>query len=173
MKNTATNNLGYTGIVTISRYIGKNKIKIAQVKNTGGQSLFDFFSDCLVGDYQSAEIHRPVKIMLLKYTEKLVGGVLKLEVEKASDRFLYPTTKPEKIYKASASTVRYSFIISGDQLQNTDFNGIGLYTDEVTRDDDCNKYAAFCKVDNLDDMVITPSALLAVDWELNILNKAN
>lgn len=171
MKNTATNNLGYTGIVTISRYIGKKKTKITQVKNTGGQPLFEFFSACLTGDYQAAEVHRPVKIMLLKYTEQSIAGDIKLTVERASDKFFHLVTKPEKIYKAAASTVKYSFIISGDHLQNLEFNGIGLYTDEVSEDDDFNKYAAFCKVDNLDNRVITPSTILVVDWELNILNK--
>ena len=170
MKSTAINTLRYSGIVTISRYIKQKKIKLAQVKNTGGQSLFNFFSECLAGDYRLAEVYRPAKILLLKYEEILDGGVSKLTVSPASDNFVHLLAKPEKVYNTSASTVRYSFIVSGDMLQSTRFNGIGLYPESATLDT-CKDFAAFCRVDELEDVSISPSSILVVDWELNVLNK--
>ena len=81
MKNIATNTLGYTGIVTLSQYINSKKIKIAQVHNEGSYPLFNFLSDCLLGDFSIAALALPNKIMLLKkddndYTAYLVPSFL-------------------------------------------------------------------------------------------------
>ena len=170
MKSTAINTLRYTGIVTVSRYIKQKKIKLAQVKNTGGLPLFNFFSECLAGDYRLAEVYRPAKILLLNYKEELVDGATKLTFSPASDDFVHLMAKPEKVFNPSASTVRYSFIISGDMLQSAKFNSIGLYAESATLDT-CKDFAAFCRVDELANLSISPSSILVVDWELNILNK--
>lgn len=171
MKNIASNTFGYTGIVTLSQYIGQKKVKLAQIQNTGGQALFNFFSECLTGNWEVAKATKPTKILLLNYEEVPgANGDIQLSVRDAGVGFIWLTTNPEKVYNPSACTVRYSFMISGDMLRTTEFNGIGLYTNAAT-EYDYNNYAAFCKVDKLSEMVITPSSVLVVDWELNILNK--
>ena len=143
MRNTAINNLTYTGIVTLSRYVGSKKIKIAQLHNTGGNPLFDFLADCLIGDFVTAKVFRPTKIMLLNRIE--VSDEPGTYEYDSKSGFIYLLTKPEKIDSATQSKVRYSFIIPKDQIEGVDTTtglGIGLYTDSTTLDD-INNYAAF------------------------------
>jgi hypothetical protein len=167
MKNKAVNSLKYTGIVTLSQYIGSKKIKIAQIQNTGGNPLFDFLSDCLVGDFTRAETLRPTKIKLLKRAKPLNSTEYTYTSESG---FIYLFTSPEKIYSSTKSVVRYSFMVSReqiDELSNFEGLGIGLYPDGAS-EDALENYAAFCKVDlNRNDLV---NAALVVDWELNISN---
>lgn len=172
MKNTATNTLNYTGIVTISQYIGSKKIKIAQTHNAGGNSLFNFMSDCLVGDFDVAALNRPTKIRLLYYdteVDSTTGNIV--ENYTPVSGFLYLYTKPEKVYDKSRGVVRYSFAISKDVLEGGDFNSIGLYTNSAT-DVEPDNFAAFCEI-NIPRAEILASSLLIVDWELIISNMPN
>lgn len=169
MKNTAINTLKYTGIVTISQYIGSKKIKLAQTHNAGGNSLFNFLADCLVGDFSIAALNRPTKIRLLNYSEtKDTATGKKIENYTPVSDFLYLYTKPEKVYNISKGIVRYSFVISRDILESSDFNSIGLYNDSATELETEN-FAAFCEI-NIPRTEILASSLLVVDWELIISN---
>lgn len=172
MKNTAINTLGYTGIVTLSQYIGNKKIKIAQMHNSGGNPLFNFLSDCLVGDFDVAALSRPTKIMLLKGSEEKddTNGTVSMRYEKAST-FMFLRTKPEKVYNKSKGIVRYSFQVSKDFLANNTFNYIGLYNNSAS-EQDLDKFAAICPVD-LPTSTLSSSAILIVDWELIISNIPN
>lgn len=171
MKNKAINRLNYTGIVTLSQYRGNKKIKIAQVHNTGGNPLFRFLADCLIGDYTIAKATRPTKIMLLKQTEDKENKSYTKE-----SGFIYLLTKPTKIEEDLQIRVRYSFMIPQAQIESlndyTDL-GIGLYTDDAVgiTEDDIKNYAAFCKVD-LSGKNFTGAALL-VDWDLIISNNVS
>ncbi len=178
MKNTAINTLGYTGIVTLSQYIGSQKIELARKHNSGGGPLFDFLADCLIGDFSRAKILRPTKIMLVKRTKNLTPRGTSSDYSYTSmSGFIYLLTKPEKIYNPTQSKVRYSFIIPKDQLENmTDFEGlhIGLYTNAVTtsESEDLKNYAALCELQSADlSNSIRIGASLVVDWELIISNK--
>ena len=172
MQNTAINTLGYTGIVTISQCIGKEKIEIAQIHNTGGTALFNFLADCLLGDFELAAKSRPTKIMLL---ERKTSTDTSQSVEYiSSSGFIHLLTKPEKIYSNTEGKVRYSFRISRDMLESTNKpNAIALYTKDI-KDTfvDITNWAAI--VENVGDYLqaaqITASALI-VDWELIISNK--
>lgn len=174
MKSTTTNGLNYTGIVNLSQYTGHKKTQIARIYNNGGNALFNFLSDCLIGDFDSARLARPTKIMLLntEYEDKTNNKKIK-KISSASG-FIYLTSKPEKVFvesTAAISKVRYSFVIARDILENATFNSIGLYADNATLDDIGNfNYAAFCDI-SLSTSDIAASSLLAVDWELNISNK--
>jgi hypothetical protein len=171
LKNTAVNALNYTGIVTLSRYNGTKKIKIAQTHNTGKNSLFNFLADCLVGDFDTAKLDRPTKIMLLKKHKVTDSdGESTTDAYESASGFIYLLNKPEKVYNQSGSTVRYSFAISRDILESTNFDnlGIGLYCNSATSLD-IENFAAFCEIDiSVND--VSDSALLVVDWELNIHN---
>ena len=59
MKNTAINTLKYTGIVTLSQYIGSKKRQIARMHNEGGDALFRFLANCLAGDFTTAKLTMP------------------------------------------------------------------------------------------------------------------
>ena len=162
MKNTALNQLHYTGIVTLSQYNGEEKLELKKVHNAGGNGLFNFLADCLIGDFDIASMTIPSKIMLLTYNDNK-------ELEKASG-FIYKMSKPEKLYTDATgeSTVRYSFQITRDVLEGARFDGIGLYT-KNTSEIDCQKYAAFCNITHKD-INLSASSVLVVDWELTISN---
>lgn len=168
MKNTAINNLGYTGIVTISRYSGNKKIPLKQINNSGGNSLFNFLSNCLLGDWETAQFEIPSKIMLL-YAEQ-DDDSSDFTVTPASG-FIYFLTRPERIFTdsdMSSSTVCYSFIIPADIVKNAKFNCIGLYP-EMATELEAENFAAICLIDDLAGMQ-SDSAVLVVDWKLTITN---
>ena len=163
MKNTAINTLGYTGIVTLSQCIGAKKIKMTDIKNTGRYSLFNFFSDCLLGDFTIAETNRPAKIMLLDFkNEKDASSYI------SKSGFVYLINKPEKVNSDTEGIVRYSFIVTRDTLEGTTFNSIGLYTNSATEPED---FAAIVQIDeSLKNQDFLSSSALVVDWELHISN---
>lgn len=175
MSNKAINSIKYTGIVTLSQYIGQKKIIVAQVHNSGGNMLFEFLASCLTGDFTTAKTIIPKKIMLLKRT---ASGVNRYTHESKSE-FIFLRTSPEKIYTdTEESAVRYSFAISRDQIRAIDtFDnlGIGLYHDGAvvnteTSTGDIDKYSAFCEV-NVNKQALINSSLI-VDWELIFSNNA-
>ena len=167
MKNTAINTLSYTGVVTLSQYIGQRKIKLAQTHNTGGASLFDFLSSCLIGDFDRAKAIIPTKIMLLTY-DSTEPDTINNYVQASG--FISLLTPPERIDSDGLSKVRYSFIIPRDtmaSLPTTGSFGIGLYAKGV-KDTEPSNFAAFCKIGlGRNDLV---NAALVVDWELLISN---
>ena len=160
MSNTAINTLKYTGIVTLSQYIGSKKFEIAKIHNAGGNPLFNFLSDCLVGDFDIARLSRPTKIMLL---DKDTDGSY---ISKSG--FIYLISKPEKDSN-SHGTVHYNFTVARDVLDGTSFSSIGLYTDN-TSTSDVQSFAAVCDVD-LSVYNLSSSSALLIDWELNISNR--
>ena len=174
MKSTTTNGLNYTGIVSLSQYTNHKKTPIARIYNNGGNALFNFLSDCLVGDFDSARITRPTKIMLLNTEYDGENENKKVKKMSSASGFIYLISKPEKVFVESTtaiSKVCYSFVIARDTLENATFNSIGLFADNATLDDVVNfNYAAFCDI-SLSTSDIAASSLLAVDWELNISNK--
>lgn len=158
MKNIAKNAIGYTGIVTISRYNHNKKVEIAKVHNEGRNPLFDFLASCLIGDYALASAYIPNKVRLL-YTGS--SG----EISAASG-FIHMTTPPEKITDEKKSCARYSFLIPADRIESA-FNGIGLYTKAATdKIDELEDFAAYCKIPSIG----SDSTALVIDWELIISN---
>ena len=168
MKNKALNTLQYTGTVTLSQYIGTKKTPIAQVHNSGGSHLFNFLADCLIGNFETAKFDLLNKILLLTISVDEDKNVTKIVRQSG---FIYMLNNPEKVYNANACVVRYSFIVPRDQLEGTEFNGLGLYTSSITETNYADNYAAICKFD-LDSNSISTSSILVVDWELNISNSS-
>lgn len=168
MKNLATNSLRYTGIVTISRYNGSKKIKLVEKQNSGKYALFNFFSDCLLGDFSIAKFNWPSKIMLLEYIDNnSQGGQPHYE---SRSGFIYLLNKPEKVYSPSKSSVRFSFLVPRDLLEGTTFNSIGLYADSASTLEYEN-FAALVTDVRLSSQSLATSSALLIDWELNISNR--
>jgi hypothetical protein len=165
MKNTATNTLSYSGIVTLSQQIGKNKVVITKAHNTGGESLFNFLADCLVGKLESANV--PTKIKLVN-REKYDDANYKYE---SASGFVFLRSPAEKTKTTSGECcVRYSFIIPRDILENIaniETLGIGLYARSASEVDPEN-FIAFCPVKFNVGQIINSSLL--VDWDLIISN---
>lgn len=166
MKNKAINTFEYTGIVTLSQYIGTKKVKIAQLQNEGSYSLFNFFADCLLGDFDVAKINRPTKIMLL-HKDSTTG-----EYQSMSG-FIFQTSKPEKVFTTTTKiTVRYSFIIPRElvnSISSKAISHIGLYANSA-KNEEVNEFSAIVKFNQGDDTT-SESSVIVVDWYLNISNK--
>lgn len=169
MKNTAINTLTYTGIVTLSQYIGKKKVKIAQMHNTGGESLFRFLANCFTGNFESAQNNRPAKVKLLNKT--LVGNDI---VYRSVSGFIFVRNLKQMVVNSGECCVRYSFIIPRDlfeDLTNISTLGLGLYALNAPEDAP-DSFVAFCALSsnlNLNRNKIT-NASLVVDWDLLIAN---
>ena len=165
MKSIVMNNLGYTGIVTLSQYIGKTKAEIKKVYNSGGVSLFSFLADCITGDFELAKKTRPTKIMLLSMNEN------SKELMPVSG-FIYMWSVPEKVSVGGTETaVQYSFMVQRELLE-ADFTHIGLYADSATYSD-ITKYSAICQVGETAGKIasLSASTALVVDWKLIISNR--
>lgn len=171
MKGNAINTLIYTGIVTLSQYRCGKKIKVAQVHNTGGNPLFNFLADCLIGDFAIANISRPTKVMLLIKTTEDDGSLS----YSAKSGFIYLLSTPEKVYTTESTKVRYSFIIPKDNFMEIPTEaekelGLGLYADDAT-DENLEKFAAFCSLKDVKNLNAAANNLV-VDWDLVISNNS-
>jgi hypothetical protein len=171
MKNTAINTLKYTGEVTLSQYIGQKKYRVAQLHNAGGNALFNFLADCLIGEFNIAKANRPTKIMLISRSADGPDGY---EYRGVSG-FIYLLTNPEKVYNVEDTDaicrVRYSFIIPQDMIEginSLDKLGIGLYSDAEKSPE---AFAAYCEFDVSASSLVNTA--LVVDWELIISNNSN
>ena len=168
MKNIAINTLKYTGVVTISQYIGGKKITLAKVHNEGGPALFEFLANCLVGDFTLAKATRPVKATIL--AKDANGNYVQ---HNYGVGFVGILTEPEKVYDNSTGTfngVKYSFLIPKEIVENIgDINNayLGLYTNGATMEN-LDYFAARCKLKL--SKTNTISAALLVDWQLMITN---
>ena len=162
-KGIVNNTVGYTGIVTLSQYTGTKKRVLASTHNEGGKALFDYLADCLAGNFDTANINRPTKIMLLNITEDAQP------VNKAlNTSFIYLLTNPEKVYSETEGVVRYSFTVPHDMLIGTSFNAIGLYPASAT-ESDLADYAAICNIE-VNTNSLSLSSVLVLDWELHMSN---
>lgn len=183
MRNIITNNLTYAGTVTVSQRIGHKKVPVLQVHNNGNLPLFNFLTECLTGNFETAKLARPTKIMILKQTKFPDEGVEKLTYERLSS-FIYLLASPERRYSSettSISKVCFSFIIPRDLLESIDFENddkdvtymLGLYPANATLSD-ITEYSAICEFDlsRVNASTIGVSSVLVVDWELSISDKA-
>jgi hypothetical protein len=172
MKSIARNTLAYTGIVTLSQYIGNKKVKIAQCHNTGGASLFSLLADFFVGEIDKAAAERPKKVKLVnrRAGDRLEDGYY---YEEAAAGFVYLYGNPTITTSSSSECrVKYSFLISRDLMENiTDYTGlgIGLYPKNAT-EQDIDKFIAFCPLNEKVSRGQLANATLVVDWELVIAN---
>ena len=167
MKSKILSTLSYTGVVTLSRYTGSKKIELAQLHNTGGSELFNFISDCFLGNFSDAENERPTKIKVLNYS--IVEGSYTYT---SASGFVHLLTKPEKISKDNQSCIRYSFLIPRDvinNIANTERLALGLYSKKSLNDESVvENFSAVCDITSAKNLFNNTS--LVVDWELIITN---
>ena len=172
MKNTAINSLGYTGIVTLSQYIQNNKIPITKAYNKGRSSLFNFLSDCLKGDFELAKLSLPSNIMLLNAEINSETGEIDQFTAASGVIALSTIATPEKALDESSGRVRYSFIVTRDQLETESFNAIGLYAKGI-KPEYCQYNMAYCILDeSVNSANLSVSSALVVDWDLIITNNS-
>ena len=177
MKNQIKNSLSYTGIVTLSQYIGTKKVKIAQIHNTGGASLFEFLEDCFTGNIEQAQLKKPAKIKLLHLTPLSERESDGYRISSASTGFIGLYSQPPASQSNSAGChITYSFLIHRDQLDSLagmSNLGLGLYPfNTENTETGIYEYIALCKL-NFSNSTILSSSSLIVDWELIVSNSTN
>lgn len=172
MKSKILSTLTYSGVVTLSKYTGSKKVELAQLHNEGSNMLFDFFTDCLAGNFEDAEAERPNKIRVIN-REKVADGVYQYTAASAS--FIHLVGIPEKL--EGKSGIRYSFIIPKDLINNIESTGagelaLGLYAKKILRDDsDLKNFSAICDITSVRSLFNASNSALVVDWELTISNR--
>lgn len=169
MTGTSVNSFGYEGTVTMSlRSQSGNAHYINKIHNSGTKRLFDFFIECLAGNFDIAIHQLPTKIKLL-YANPDTG-----EIESKS-KFINKLTDPVRVYNPNntylgGEAIRFSFVVPRALLENTPFNRIGLYADSTT-EQDYTEYSAYCELDVEDTLNLWDSAaVLLIDWDLKISN---
>lgn len=161
MRSKTINPIKYSGTVTLSQSINGKKFIIKQLHNRGTNKLFNFFSECLIGDFDVAKLHRPDKLMLLEEyaSTESQSGVNYL----SKSKFISMQAAPEIV---DEDRVRYSFIVGRDYLSGSSFTHIGLYSKSATSADE---FAAICQIDDISDST-SASSVLVIDWELKLTN---
>ena len=143
--------------------------------NKGGSVLFDFLSDCLVGDIEKAQPKKPTKLRLVNYTPVSTNSADGYLYKSASAGFIYLLSQPKKISSPAECSVTYSFLVPREFLENVQsFKGLGLglYANSTADDEsEVTDFVAFCLLpEELSRNVLTKSSLV-VDWKLVIANK--
>ena len=174
MKNKAINTLTYTGIVTLSQYIGSKKVKIAEMHNSGGASLFSFLANCLAGDFSFASKTMPAKVRFLEREHSKVDDTYSY---RELTQFVPYRTPPVPKSSSDGSSVRYSFVIPREYIEHLEVSnlgntlGLGLYAANAL-DEDIDDCMAFCELAEIDKNSMV-NTYLVVDWELIISNTAS
>ena len=170
MKSKTLNTLSYTGVVTLSRYIGSKKVELTKIHNSGTLALFDFLADCFIGAFTDAEDKRPTKIKVLNRTVTPDG----VTSYTSASGFVHLLTTPEKVFneKANQIFVCYSFLVPRDiinNIANTKGLALGLYAKKALKNEENTEdFSAVCNIDSIKDLSTNTS--LVVDWELAITN---
>ena len=169
MKNKIINTLNYTGIVTLSQYIGAKKVKVATLQNAGGSLLFDFLYDCLTGSYN--RVKRPTKIMVMRKTAQTEDNASNSYMPASG--FVFLRSVPEKDMTNKPGCVRFSFVLPRDLFDNlreseNETYYLGLFAHNTVWEN-IDDYMAICELDF--ELSKLQNASLVVDWELFITNK--
>lgn len=165
MDSTALNTISYTGQVNLAWYSNGKKMPFAQIHNIGGNTLFDFIVDCLLGDFTKASKEKPAKVALLNAAKDPSGEHI---TRSSLWVWVTETTIPTVIPHANGCTIRYSFIIPQEYI-TSNFNSIGLYPTHIN-DTALDKYCAICEVKGQTNFNFNAATALAVDWDLNFTN---
>lgn len=164
--NKAISTLAYTGEVTLSKVVANKKVKIKKFHNAGGDPLFSFLADCLVGNYDTAKFKQPAKVMLINITKE---GTEVTNYTPCSS-FVYLLSKPEKltVKNGPATAVKYSFMMSTEGISGN-FTHIGLYTGRADSGS-LDNFVAICEMEEISLAALTDTPVLLIDWELTISN---
>ena len=167
MHGSTNNGLGYKGIVHLSLYsrATDKTTPIATIQNHGTAKLFEFLSDCLVGNFREAAEKCPTKIMLLNETTDDSDN----KIYQAMSDFIVKLTNPVKIDNLTDGiTVRFSFAIP--EAFNITFSHIGLYLNN-TDIYEVSDFAAICSYNSKDSGFSSNDAVLIIDWDLTLSNQ--
>lgn len=169
-KHTKINNgINYHGEVSISVMDGKRKL-CAVTHNNGGKGLFNFLSNCLLGNFVAAKSSYPSKIACF-------GTVTDTDTKpvKLSSFIRYDSSRWEAKETSTGSSIYFHFRIPYSALKPGTISELRLYTNEVSgegvEEDICAKI-------NLKDSITVPDTTdgnftVIVDWKMTLTDEEN
>jgi len=156
--------IGYAGTVTVSIEDGDRVYRKKRFHNVGKTKLFEFFADCLTGNYSSAESSRPCRIVLFGGEDDMPNINNKLS------SFVYYDAAPniELEKNGEYSSVSYHFRLPYLALKvGRNVYACGLYPANNNSD-----MCAFFQFDKPLPLLSTDSNMtVIIDWKMTISNQ--
>lgn len=187
--------LSYSGTVKLYAYQNNKKFFLGQYKNTGGSSLFDFFTQCLTGNFTEAAKLLPKQICLLNTTVQEKGGKEPVElpdwVEQNATKnisdvqliiepytgYIAQRDLPVQVSQTGSTAVCFNFMVPASFICDTEgvqdkINSVGLYTAQANEANDVDNFLALCILD-LDkySSELAASSYMLLEWYLTVENK--
>ena len=164
-KHTKINNgINYRGEVSISVMDGKRKL-CTVTHNNGKKGLFNFLSNCLLGNFMAAKSSYPSKIACFKSATDANASPVRLSsfVRYDSSRWVTEETSTE-------SSIYFHFRIPYSVLKPGTISILRLYTNEISSE---NAEENICAEIKLNDSITVPDTTdgnftIIVDWKMTL-----
>ena len=171
-KHTKINNgINYRGEVSISVMDGKRKL-CAVTHNNGRKGLFNFLSNCLLGNFIAAKSSYPSKIACFG----TVAGTDAMPV-RLSSFIRYDSSRWETKETSTGSSIYFHFRIPYSVLKPGTISKLRLYTNEASGED---VEEDICAEINLEDTkyITVPDTTdgnftIIVDWKITLTDEEN
>ena len=159
-KADIASSLYYSGEVSVSVMRGSKLIKKIKQHNEGGEWLFKFFAECLVGRYSTSTDYRPKQLLL-------TNGAA------AASTFIgFNQTPTYEAANDSGVGVTFHFTVPYAYLSGTSIDTLYLYCDEYANDAELinqQNWSAKCELgDNAIVVSRETNIILIIDWTLHI-----
>ena len=169
-KHTKINNgINYRGEVSISVMDGKRKL-CAVTHNNGRKGLFNFLSNCLLGNFIAAKSSYPSKIACFG----TVAGTDAMPV-RLSSFIRYDSSRWETKETSTGSSIYFHFRIPYMALKPGTISKLRLYTNDVSGED---VEEDICAEINLEDTkyITVPDTTdgnftIIVDWKITLTDE--
>lgn len=170
-KHTKINNgINYRGEVSILVMDGKRKL-CAVTHNNGRKGLFNFLSNCLLGNFIAAKSSYPSKIACF-------GTVTDTDTKpvRLSSFIRYDSSRWETKETSTGSSIYFHFRIPYSALKHGTISKLRLYTNEVSGEDVEEDICA--EIDLKDSSITVPDTTdgnftIIVDWKMTLTDEEN
>lgn len=170
-KHTKINNgINYRGEVSISVMDGKRKL-CTVTHNNGRKGLFNFLSNCLLGNFAAAKSSYPSKIACFEKVTDTDTTPVRL-----SSFVRYDSSRWEVKETSTGSSIYFHFRIPYAALKPGTISILRLYTNEVSGE---NAEEDICAEIDLKEKYITVpdttdgNFTIIVDWKMTLTDKEN
>ena len=167
-KHTKINNgINYHGEVSISVMDGKRKL-CAVTHNNGKKGLFNFLSNCLLGNFMAAKSSYPSKIACFETVADTDTVPVRL-----SSFIRYDSSRWEVKETSTESSIYFHFRIPYVALKPGTISILRLYTNEISGE---NTEESICAEINLKEPITVPDTTdgnfaIIVDWKMTLTDK--
>ena len=171
-KHTKINNgISYHGEVSISVMDGKRKL-CAVTHNNGRKGLFNFLSNCLLGNFAAAKSSYPSKIACF-------GTVTDTDTKpvRLSSFIRYDSSRWETKETSTGSSIYFHFRIPYSALKPGTISKLRLYTNEASGEDVEEDIYAEINLDGTKYITVPDTTdgnfTVIVDWKMTLTDEEN